>query len=186
MKPCDSIQWNLQFWSKYPKILCGDLDSDQLHTIPPGHTNHIAFYLWHIPAFADMFLHDVLVPGPSLYESGGWAEHIPLPKGAPTPFGSFWTAEQVRDFRLDIDAYWTYAGSVGQMLRECLDNLDESTANEKVDLLALLPPLSVYPEVDWTLNKLELFTFFSVAHAAEHLGEAQFIKGALVGQGMRI
>ena len=44
----------------------------------------------------------------------------------------------------------------------------------------------MYPEVDWTLNKVELLTFAGVAHAAEHMGEAQFIKGALVGRGMRI
>lgn len=186
MKPYDAVQWNLGFWSGYPKVLCGELDHDQVHRIPDGHSNNIAFYLWHVPAFADMFLHGVLLPGPSIYEADGWADHIPIPDGAPTPFGTFWSPEHVQAFRLDLDAYWAYADSVSHMLRDCLRELDESTAAQPVDLLDLLPPLSVYPEVDWTLNKLELLTFIGVAHAAEHLGEAQFIKGTLVGQGMRI
>lgn len=186
MKPYDTVQWNLRFWSSYPKILCGDLDHEQVHRVPDGHTNNIAFYLWHVPAFADMFLHGVLIDGPSIYEADGWAKHIPLPDAAPTPFGTFWTAQNVQAFRLDLDAYWAYADAVSHMLRDILFDFDESTASEHLDLLSLLPPLSVYPEVDWNLNKLELLTFCGVAHAAEHLGEAQFIKGALVGQGMRL
>jgi DinB superfamily len=186
VKPYDSVGWNLGFWSGYPKVLCGDLDQEQVHHIPEGHDNNIAFYLWHIPAFADVFLHGVLVPGPSIYEADGWDQHIPLPEGAPTPFGTFWTPEHVRDFHLDLDAYWAYSASVNHMLEDCLRDLDDTQASDQLDLLALLPPLSVYPEVDWTLNRLELLTFVGVAHAAEHLGEAQFIKGGLVGRGMRI
>ena len=67
-----------------------------------------------------------------------------------------------------------------------MQDLGDDEAGEQLDLLKLLPALEVYPEVDWTLNKVELLTFAGVAHAAEHMGEAQFIKGALVGRGMRI
>jgi hypothetical protein len=76
----------------------------------------------------------------------------------------------VAAFRLDLDAYRAYAAAVSRRLESYLRDLGDDEAAERLDLLELLPALEVYPEVDWTLNKVELLTFAGVAHAAEHMG----------------
>lgn len=102
-----------------------------------------------------------------------------MPEGVPTPFGTFWTPEQVRAFRLDLDTYFAYSDAVQRKLQAFASTLGDAQALEPIDLLPLLPPLSALPTIPWQMNRLEMFSFFAIGHVAEHLGEAQCLRGTM-------
>ena len=171
----NALEKNLAFWHWYPEMLVEGLTPEQLAWQPDGHDTSIQFAIWHAYRAEDEILHALVLQGPSVFTTGGWAERLPVPATGATPFGNGMSREQIGALRLDMDAVIAYARAVGERVATYLHELPDPDAAAGVALPFFA---QVYPMVA-SMTNAETIAFFSIGHVSEHLGEVQFLKGML-------
>lgn len=179
MKPGDALRKNLQFWHWYPHMLCDGLTEEQLHWQPESNPNHIAFAVWHAYRAEDDIIHGLLMRRPSVFVTDGWAKRLPVAEPGNPPFGTGLSRQQIAAVHLEFDTLLSYVDAVGEAISAYAESLTEEQANETI-LLPFFEP--IYPMLD-SMTRLEVLTFFSIGHVAEHLGEVQYIKKLMGLQG---
>ena len=175
----DTLRKNLEFWHWYPRLLCQGLTEEQLHWQPENHPNNITFTLWHAYRCEDEVIHAVVAQQPSVFARDGWAKRLPVAETGDTAFGNGLDRQQIAAIRLDFEALMVYTESIGLAVQAYADSLSEADAAQQIPLPTLA---ETYPMLD-SMSRLEMLTFFSVGHPAEHLGEVQYIKGLMGLQG---
>ena len=170
----DSIRKNLHFWHWYPRLICEGLTEEQLHWQPDKNPNHITFALWHAYRSEDEIIHQLLIQGPSLFQTGGWAERLPVANPGTPPFGTGLNREEIARVHLPLEAIIEYAEAVGRKIQAYADTLSDEDGAVDVPLPFFA---GIYPLE--SASRIEVLNFFCIGHTAEHLGEVQYIKGLL-------
>ena len=153
------LSTNIAFWHA-PAIFIKGLTPDQLHWQPENHDTSIMFALWHAYRSSDDLVHGLLLR-------------------RPTAFGNGMTRDQIGSLRLDLPELCAYASAVGASINAVLDALSPEDAAAEIALPFFT---DVYPGYD-RMCRLEAVAFFGIGHVAEHLGEAQLVKGLMGLQG---
>lgn len=174
MRPIDAMRTNLAFWHDLFGILCRDLTPEQLHWQPERHDSTIMFALWHAIRSEDELVHGLIARKPSVFTTGGWAERLPVAKTGVTSFGTGLDRAGVAAIRLDIGTLLEYVAAVRDAVIAYVGGLTEKEAAEPIAL-----PFFEKPYGFDSLTRLEALAFFCIGHTAEHLGEAQLLRGLL-------
>jgi hypothetical protein len=172
------LSTNIAFWHA-PAIFIKGLTPDQLHWQPENHDTSIMFALWHAYRSSDDLVHGLLLRRPTVFASQGWASRLPVGETGRSAFGNGMTRDQIGSLRLDLPELCAYASAVGASINAGLDALTPEDAAAEIALPFFT---DVYPGYD-RMSRLEAVAFFGIGHVAEHLGEAQLVKGLMGLQG---
>lgn len=169
---------NIALWHS-PGMLLKEMTPEQLHWQPESHDTSIMFALWHAYRSSDELVHGLVMRRPSVFASEGWAARLPVAETGRSPFGNGMTRAQIAGLRLEMSELSAYATAVGASINRYLDSLSPEDAAVEVALPFFT---EVYPGYD-RQSRLETVAFFAIGHVAEHLGEAQLVKGLMGLQG---
>jgi hypothetical protein len=141
-----------------------DLSPEELHRLPPGYNNSIAFIAWHYARTEDNIVRFILQERrPTVWMEGGYAEKLGLP---PIAQGTGMSVEDARAFRIDdLDTFKRYVEQVWTSTEEYLANPDESTFERAV----LVRPLGEMPAIR-ALGQV------CMTHGFQHLGEIDMLR----------
>jgi hypothetical protein len=118
-------------WSFADSAIAG-LSSAQLRAIPRGHTQSIAWLLWHSARTEDAAINMVLAGAPQVLETGNWNARLGL--GQPD-IGTSMSDAQVADLsaRIDLAALLDYRLAVGRQTREIVQATPPSILRQPVE-----------------------------------------------------
>lgn len=149
-------------------VLLDGLDAETAHVMPDGRCGSIAWLLWHAARQMDVQVAE-LSGQPTVWESGGWAERLGVPRG-PQDFG-------LGDGPHDIAAVQVAnVADLGVHLRECCDAVAAYLGTLSAADLDDIIDRSYTPVVSRGVRLVSV-----IDDAVSHVGQAAYVRGLLAG-----
>ena len=149
---------------EHARLVLDGLTTEEAEVMPGGTANSIAWLLWHAGREIDVQLAD-LAGGPTVWESGGWAEILGIDR-EPTDFGLGDTAADVAALRAPNVA------GLGEYLEACTEALTSYIAALGDDAFAEIVDRSYDPPVTRATRLVSI-----IDDTAAHVGQAAYARG---------
>jgi len=140
------------------------LTTEQLHFMPLGQGNHIAFLAWHVVRTEDLVFNFLLQKKTPVWNAEGWDKKFGLD---PRAQGTGMSREQVAGLKInDIEEFSRYMRSAFDSTEAFIDSLKD----EDLDQVHELPALG-------KRSMSDLVGGMILQHGVGHIAEIAYIKG---------
>lgn len=156
------IEEGLAYVQDHLRAATSDLTYEQLLWRPESQGNSIGFLLWHIGRVEDNFIQRFILRGDELWTANGWQERFAFQTRG---IGTGFTLEQAAEVPVpSAELVWGYLDEVRAATLRYLSTLDWATL-----------PVQPRPTIpQWSIQTI--LRQLS-AHANQHLGEINYLRG---------